>query len=104
MQEQTITRLIPKIKISEIPKKTKIKITYGQWSISIDTSKEMPKILIEYYSNNPWGQVGQEVIDINTDLRNLVEKWVQWLKDPLNYYKQTQPQDQPQPRPRAQAP
>jgi hypothetical protein len=96
-QDQAIVKLVPPIKLSEVPKGAKMKITYGRWSITIDATKEVPIVFIEYFSDDPWGLMKKEDIDLDADLRGLVEKWMQWIKDPLGRIdSQAQRRDRPQ--------
>jgi hypothetical protein len=83
-QDQDVVKLVPPVKLSEVPKGAKMKITYGRWSITVDASGEVPKVFIEYFSNDPWGYVDQEDVDLDADLRGLVEKWMRRVKDPLD--------------------
>jgi len=87
-----IEKLVPKIKIKEIPKGTEIKIKTNDWIISVNRPEDEVTITIEYIGPGPdWGIMKVSYVKTDMDLQDLVASVVAWLMNLIN-----QPQSQPQ--------
>jgi len=81
-----IEKLIPRIKVSEIPKNAAIEVDDGEWKIKIIRPSEDPVITIEYIGEKPrWGLIKLEAPKPDMDLQDLVTAAATWLKNLIEY-------------------
>ena len=81
-----IEKLVPRIKISEIPKNTTIEIDDGEWKIKIVSPDGSPVITVEYVGLKPrWGLIKLEAPRPDMDLQDLVAAATAWLKNLIDY-------------------
>jgi len=81
-----IEKLIPRIKINEIPKNTTIEIDDNEWKIKIVSPDGNPVITVEYVGLKPrWGLIKLEAPRPDMDLQDLVTAATTWLKNLIEY-------------------
>ena len=81
-----IEKLIPRIKVGEIPKNTTYEIDDGEWKIKIVNPDGKPIITVEYVGPKPgWGLIKLEAPRPDMDLQDLVTAATAWLKNLIEY-------------------
>jgi len=83
-----IEKLVPRVKVGELPKGTTLKIDDGSWSISINVPDDDPIITVEYIGEGPgWGLIKLEAPRPDMDLQDLAAAVIAWLENLIKYSK-----------------
>jgi hypothetical protein len=90
-----IEKLIPKVKVGEIPRGASIDVDSSEWKIKVINPDGDPIITIEYVGIGPgWGIVKLEAPNPDLDLQDLVLATTSWLISLIKYEKaKAQPEE-----------